>query len=56
MKVVLSYDQALNKYFGTVKEIWTKPLPFVCTCGNTVLSEKAIWSHIKRVHKEKLKK
>lgn len=72
-KSYLTFKKTLNIYFGGIKEIALKPLPFqcrVCKSTRTTLRDKKtgyssvkyhmgikdIWFHIRRDHKEVVKK
>jgi hypothetical protein len=55
-KPALTYEQAINAYFGGVKHLAANKFPFKCTCGGSAYSEADIWQHIRKEHKERLKK
>lgn len=65
----LTYESAFINYFGSVKEIVHKPLPFKCRCGDTsfsldkkttekfpIMSLEDCFTHIRHDHKERIKK
>lgn len=52
----ISYQDAFEKYFGTIKEIMKQPLPMKCKeCGKEFLSSDSCFDHLKKDHKLKLK-
>lgn len=66
----MTYTQALDEYFGGLKALARKPLPFKCRCGGTtytdendkgesvekaILSLTEIYQHIRKNHRERVK-
>jgi hypothetical protein len=72
----LTYTQAIDEYFGGVKTLAGKSLPFKCKCGSTTYPKKVMdkkldmpttkefailsipecFLHIRKSHKERIKK
>lgn len=67
----MSYEGALNEYYGGVKGLSGMGIPFKCRCGGTTYREKTeddievskpvmhiedIFKRIRSVHKERIKK
>lgn len=67
--IPMSHEGALNEYFGGIKGLAKKPLPFKCKCGETIFSIQAgidvlirpimtladCYTHIKTDHHESIR-
>jgi hypothetical protein len=52
----ISYQEAFEKYFGTVKEVMSRPLPMKCKeCGKEILGVESCFEHLKIDHKVKIR-